>query len=95
MKLGDRIKRYEAVSHQTATGRNRQLDVFRHSDAAQAQAFREAANTARVDPFWTDEQRETRVRYYTEQAERFENGGMSAPITGHENARWQAGAKEI
>ena len=49
-----------------------QLDVFRHSDAAQAQAFRVAAEVARVDPFWTDEQRETRVRYYTEQAERLE-----------------------
>lgn len=49
-----------------------QLDVFRHSDAAQAAAYREAANTARIDPFWTDEQREQRVRYYTEQAERLE-----------------------
>lgn len=49
-----------------------QLDVFRHSDAAQAAAYREAARTARVDPFWTDEQREQRVRYYTEQAERLE-----------------------
>ena len=49
-----------------------QLDVFRHSDAAQAQAFREAALTARVDPYWTEEQRERRVRYYTEQAERLE-----------------------
>ena len=29
------------------------LDVFRHSDAAQAAAYREAAETARVDPYWT------------------------------------------
>ncbi len=49
-----------------------QLDLYRHSDAAIAAAYREAALTARVDPFWMDEQRETRVRYYTEQAERLE-----------------------
>lgn len=49
-----------------------QLDVFRHSDAAQAAAYRKAAETARVDPFWTQEQREARARYYTEQAERLE-----------------------
>lgn len=49
-----------------------QLDVFRHSDAAQAAAYREAANTARVDPFWTDEQREARHRYYLAEAERLE-----------------------
>lgn len=49
-----------------------QLDVFRHSDAAQAAAYREAAMTARVDPYWTEEQREARARHYTEQAERLE-----------------------
>lgn len=49
-----------------------QLDVFRHSDAAQAAAYREAAETARVDPYWTEEQREARARYYQEQAERLE-----------------------
>jgi hypothetical protein len=70
-----------------------QLDVFRDSPQAQAAAYREAALTARVDPYWTEEQREARARYYQEQAERIENGGMSAPITGHENARWQAGGK--
>lgn len=37
-----------------------QLDVFRHSDAAQAAAYREAAKTARVDPHWTEEQRAAR-----------------------------------
>lgn len=49
-----------------------QLDVFRDSPQAIAAAYREAALTARVDPFWTEEQREHRVRYYTEQAERLE-----------------------
>ena len=49
-----------------------QLDVFRHSDKPQAEAYRKAAETALVDPFWTEEQREARARYYTEQAERLE-----------------------
>lgn len=49
-----------------------QLDVFRHSDKAQADAYRKAAETARVDPFWTEAQREARARYYAEQAERLE-----------------------
>ena len=51
---------------------NRQLDVFRHSDTSQAEAYRKAAETALVDPFWTEAQREARARYYTEQAERLE-----------------------
>ena len=51
---------------------NAQLDVFRHSDTSQAEAYRNAAETALVDPFWTAEQREARARYYTEQAERLE-----------------------
>lgn len=70
---------------------NTQLDVFRDSPQAQAAAYREAALTARVDPYWTEEQRAARERYYLAEAARIENGGMSAPITGHENARWQAG----
>lgn len=49
-----------------------QLDVFHHSDKSQAAAYRKAAETALVDPFWTEEQREARARYYTEQAERLE-----------------------
>ena len=49
-----------------------QLDVFRHSDTSQAEAYRKAAETALVDPFWTEAQREARARYYTEQAERLE-----------------------
>ena len=50
-----------------------QLDVFRHSDPALAAAYREAAETARIDPYWTEEQREVRARYYAEQAARLEN----------------------
>ena len=51
---------------------NTQLDVFRDSPQAQAAAYREAALTARVDPYWTEEQRAARCRYYPEQAERLE-----------------------
>ena len=51
---------------------NAQLDVFRHSDAAKADAYRKAAETALVDPFWTEEQREARHRYYLAEAERLE-----------------------
>lgn len=71
-----------------------QLDVFRDSPQARAAAYREAALTARVDPYWTEEQRAARSAHYLAEADRIENGGMSAPITGHENARWQAGGKE-
>lgn len=51
---------------------DRQLDVFRDSDAVQAAAFRKAAETARVDPFWTEHEREARAKYYEAQAERLE-----------------------
>lgn len=50
----------------------RQLDVFRHSDPAMARAYREAAETARRDPYWTPEQGEARARYYEAEAERIE-----------------------
>lgn len=72
-----------------------QLDVFRDSPQAKAREYRIAADTARFDPHWTEEQRAARERYYLAEAARIENGGMSAPITGHENARWQAGGKEF
>lgn len=49
-----------------------QLDVFRHSDAAQAAAYREAAKTARVDPYWTEEQRAAREAFYLAEALRLE-----------------------
>ena len=51
---------------------NAQLDVFRDSPQAQAAAYREAALTARVDPYWTEEQRAARERYYLAEAERLE-----------------------
>ena len=49
-----------------------QLDVFHHSDKAQADAYRKAAETASVDPFWTEQQRQQRVAYYLGEAERLE-----------------------
>lgn len=51
---------------------DRQLDVFRDSDAMQAAAFRKAAETARVDPYWSEQEREARARYYEAEAERLE-----------------------
>lgn len=49
-----------------------QLDVFRHSDQSQAAAYRKAAETAQVDPFWTEEQRQQRVAYYLGEALKLE-----------------------
>lgn len=49
-----------------------QLDLIRHSDAAKAHAYRVAADTARVDPFWTEEERAKRAAYYEAEAKRFE-----------------------
>lgn len=49
-----------------------QLDVFRDSPQAQAAAYREAALTARVDPYWTEEQREARSAFYLAEALRLE-----------------------
>lgn len=49
-----------------------QLDVFRDSPQAQAAAYREAALTARVDPYWTEEQRAAREAFYLAEAERLE-----------------------
>ena len=51
---------------------DQQLDLIRHSDAAIAAAYRQAAETARVDPFWTDDQREARARHYLAEASRIE-----------------------
>lgn len=49
-----------------------QLDVFRHSDAALAAAYREAARTALVDLHWTEEQRQARAAHYQSEAEKLE-----------------------
>ena len=51
---------------------NAQLDAFRDSPAAIAAAYREAALTARVDPYWTEQQREARARHYEAEARRIE-----------------------
>lgn len=49
-----------------------QLDLYRHGDAGMAEAFRQAADAARRNPFETPEQREERARHYELQAERHE-----------------------
>ena len=53
-----------------------QLDVFRHSDAAMAAAYREAARTARLNPYEPEEKAERRAKHYEEQAERLERAGQ-------------------
>ena len=67
-----RSQNTQGARHRPANVAGMQLDVFRHSDKSQAEAYRKAAETALVDPFWTEAQREARARYYTEQAERLE-----------------------
>jgi hypothetical protein len=49
-----------------------QLDVFRHSPKAVAQAYRIAAESARRNPFETPDQGEARARYYEAEADRLE-----------------------
>lgn len=49
-----------------------QLDVFRHSDAALAAAYREAAKTARANPYEPEEKAERRAKFYEQEAERLE-----------------------
>jgi len=49
-----------------------QLDVFRHSDAALAAAYREAARTARLNPYEPEERAEIRARHYEAKAEELE-----------------------
>ena len=51
---------------------NAQLDVFRHSDAALAAAYREAARTARLNPFEPEEKAERRAAHYEREAEKLE-----------------------
>lgn len=50
---------------------NNQLDLYRHGDAGLAQAFREAAETARRNPFETPDQCELRARHYEQEADRY------------------------
>lgn len=47
-------------------------DIFVHSDAAQARAYRQAAETVRHDPYFPDSERENRARYYEAEAARYE-----------------------
>lgn len=50
-----------------------QLDVFRHSDAALAAAYRKAAEIAALDPHYPRQSdREKRAAYYLAEAERIE-----------------------
>ena len=49
-----------------------QLDVFRHSPPALAAAYREAARTARLNPYEPEEKAELRARFYESEAERIE-----------------------
>lgn len=49
-----------------------QLDVFRHSDAALAAAYREAARTARLNPYEPEEKAERRAAHYEAKAEELE-----------------------
>lgn len=51
---------------------DQQLDILRHSDAGLAQAYRQAADTARRDPHYTPDEGERRAAYYLQQAERYE-----------------------
>lgn len=49
-----------------------QLDVFRHSDAGLAQAYRQAAEAARRNPWEAPDAAEKRARYYEQQAAQHE-----------------------
>ena len=46
-----------------------QLDLYRHSAPALARAYREAAETARKNPYETPEKSERRAKHYEAEAE--------------------------
>lgn len=48
------------------------LDVFLHSDAAMAKAYRQAAETVKFDPFFPHAERANREAYYLAEARRLE-----------------------
>lgn len=50
-----------------------QLDLYRHSDAGLALAYRQAAEAARRNPFEAPDAADQRARYYEQQAERLSN----------------------
>ncbi|MFD0738270.1 hypothetical protein ACFQZQ_03065 [Lysobacter koreensis] len=49
-----------------------QPNLFQHSDAAKARAYRVAADTVRHDPHFSDDERERRAANYLAEAERYE-----------------------
>ncbi len=51
---------------------DRQLDLYRHSPDARAEAYRAAAETARRNPFETPEAAEQRARFYEAEAARLQ-----------------------
>lgn len=62
----------QSARHRPANVVGMQLDLIRHSDAAQAAALRTAAETALIDYHWTEDERIQRHRYYLDQAARLE-----------------------
>lgn len=52
--------------------RQSQPDLFRHSPKAMAEAHREAARTARRNPFEAPEDAERRARHHEDEAARLE-----------------------
>lgn len=52
---------------------NNQLDLLRSSDAELAKAYRIAAETAKIDPFWTPDEAMKRAAYYNELADQYDS----------------------
>lgn len=48
------------------------LDVFDHSDAVKAKAYRQAAETVEFDPYFPEAERADRIAYYNAEAARYE-----------------------
>jgi hypothetical protein len=55
-----------------------QPDLYRDDPQRVIQAWRDAADTARVDPQFTPAERIKRAAYYTQQAERLERQEQAA-----------------
>lgn len=51
-----------------------QLDILRDSPATLAKAYRQAAETALHDPYFTEEERRTRHAYYMAEARKLSEG---------------------
>lgn len=50
----------------------KQLEMYRDTPDRMAKVYREAAETALVNPFMAPEDREVRARYYLREAEKLE-----------------------